>query len=287
MTPGLERVTVQIGSRLRVDVGDRTAVAPGIAVVPASRSRPRWTVATSEVSAAEYARQLSGSGIQVVVRSGVDDARVARSRRLPRRALPAQRGRVTIGSDTYEVVTQSFPGFGQTRIEVSILSNLAATGGRLATDRVLAAAFIAGFLVLAFFFALLASRALQGQLGRFLEAARRLGSGDFSSPIPTEGRDEFAALGEEFNSMSRQLARRLDELEQERSRVRKSIRRIGEAFASGLDRDALLELSLRTAMDATDADRGRISSRAQHRGGARRNGPHRPSGGLGGGDSAG
>jgi diguanylate cyclase (GGDEF)-like protein len=258
---GLERVTVQIGSRPPIQIGDRTAVAPGIAVVPASRSRPRWTVVTSEVSAAEYARQLSGVGIQVVVRSGSTTL----ASTLPaaaRRALPLQRGRVTIGSDTYEVVTQSFPGFDQTRIEVSILSNLAATGGSAATDRVLAAAFIAGFLLLAFFFALLASRALQGQLGRYLEAARRLGSGDFSSPIPTEGQDEFAALGEEFNSMSRQLARRLNELEQERSRVRKSIRRIGEAFASGLDRDALLELSLRTAMDATDADRGRISSRA-------------------------
>jgi diguanylate cyclase (GGDEF)-like protein len=88
-----------------------------------------------------------------------------------------------------------------------------------------------------------------------------LAGGDFSSPVPTAGRDEFALLGEEFNTMSRQLERRLDELERERSRVRESIRRIGEAFASGLDRDALLELALRTAIDATSAQRGRISTR--------------------------
>jgi hypothetical protein len=43
--------------------------------------------------------------------------------------------------------------------------------------------------------------------------------------------------------------------------VLKAIRRIGEAFASGLDREALLELGLRTAMDATQADRGRVSGR--------------------------
>jgi diguanylate cyclase (GGDEF)-like protein len=61
--------------------------------------------------------------------------------------------------------------------------------------------------------------------------------------------------------MSRQLERRLAELEQARARVRQSIRRIGEAFASGLDRDALLELALQTAMDATEADRGRVSAR--------------------------
>jgi nitrate/nitrite-specific signal transduction histidine kinase len=32
--------------------------------------------------------------------------------------------------------------------------------------------------------------------------------------VPTAGHDEFASLGEEFNTMSRQLARRLDDLEQ-------------------------------------------------------------------------
>lgn len=61
--------------------------------------------------------------------------------------------------------------------------------------------------------------------------------------------------------MSRQLARRLDELERERARVRGAIRRIGETFASNLDRDALLELALRTAMDAAVADRGRVTAR--------------------------
>ena len=157
-------------------------------------------------------------------------------------------------------MTATFAGFDGSQVAVSILSD-ARIPGAVATDRVLAAIFIAGFLILAFFFSLLASRALHGQLGRFLDAARRLAGGDFSSPVPTSGRDEFALLGEEFNNMSRQLERRLAELEQERARVRQSIRRIGEAFASGLDRDALLELALQTAMDATEADRGRVSAR--------------------------
>jgi hypothetical protein len=43
--------------------------------------------------------------------------------------------------------------------------------------------------------------------------------------------------------------------------VRESVRRIGEGFASGLDRDALLELALRAALDATSAERGRVSAR--------------------------
>ena len=159
------------------------------------------------------------------------------------------------------MVTQTFAGFDRSQVVVSILSDATASGGSVAADRVLAGIFIAGFLTLAFFFSLLASRALHGQLARFLDAARRLAGGDFSSPVPTSGHDEFALLGEEFNTMSRQLERRLAELEQERARVRQAIRRIGEAFASGLDRDALLELALETAMDATDAERGRVSAR--------------------------
>ena len=69
-------------------------------------------------------------------------------------------------------------------------------------------------------------------------------------PIRIEGRDEFAALGQEFNNMSSQLAQRLDELSQERARLREAIRRIGQTFASNLDRPALLGLALKTAIDA-------------------------------------
>jgi diguanylate cyclase (GGDEF)-like protein len=179
-------------------------------------------------------------------------------------ALPSAHGAITIGSASYQVLTRTFAGFDRsTDVSVSVLSTMSPPGSSLGADRLMAAAFIAGFLLLAFFFALLASRALHGQLAGFLEVSRRLGSGDFSSTIAVSGRDEFSLLGEEFNNMSRQLARRLNQLEQERSRVRQAIRRIGEAFASGLDREALLELALRTAIDATDADRGRVSARAR------------------------
>jgi diguanylate cyclase (GGDEF)-like protein len=257
---GLARVTVSVGNTQEVDIGDHTAIAPGIALVRAAPSRPARTVVASSLTADEFAHDLSGSGIEVVVRSGATTL----ASTLPAasgRALPRSRGSITIGRTAYQVVTVTFSGFDKSQVAVSILSNAQATGGSTGADRVLAGIFIAGFLILAFFFSLLASRALHGQLGRFLDAARRLAGGDFSSTIPTSGRDEFALLGEEFNNMSRQLERRLAELEQERARVRQSIRRIGEAFASGLDRDALLELALQTAMDATEADRGRVSAR--------------------------
>ena len=62
-------------------------------------------------------------------------------------------------------------------------------------SRLVVTGVLVGFLLLAFAFAVAVSRALQGQIERFLEAARRLGGGDFSTAVPTEGRDEFAALG--------------------------------------------------------------------------------------------
>jgi diguanylate cyclase (GGDEF)-like protein len=257
---GLDRVTVKVGNAREVDVGDRAAIAPGVALVRAARSRPARTVVASQVTAGEFARQLAGSGIDVVVRSG----NTTLASTLPGtagRTLPRGHGSITIGATAYEAVTATFAGFDGSQVAVTILSDAHDPGGAVGVDRVQAGVLIAGFLSLAFLFTLLASRALDNQIGRFLDAARRLAGGDFSSAVPTSGRDEFALLGEEFNNMSRQLERRLAELEQERARVRQSIRRIGDAFASGLDREALLQLALQTAMDAAEADRGRVSAR--------------------------
>lgn len=62
-----------------------------------------------------------------------------------------------------------------------------------------------------------------------------------SAPVPVEGEDEFAALGHEFNRMSGELEQRLAELSQERARLRESLVRVGQTFASNLDRRRLLE----------------------------------------------
>jgi diguanylate cyclase (GGDEF)-like protein len=59
--------------------------------------------------------------------------------------------------------------------------------------------------------------------------------------------------------MSSQLERRLGELSQERARLRESIRRIGQTLAANLDRPALVELALRTAVDAVQAECGRVT----------------------------
>jgi diguanylate cyclase (GGDEF)-like protein len=67
----------------------------------------------------------------------------------------------------------------------------------------------------------------------------------------------LAAFALDRRARIEELTSRLDELREERRRHVASIRRVGEASSAGLDRPALLEVVLRTAMEALGADGGR------------------------------
>ncbi len=260
---GLARIVLRQAGQTIADVGDRSAIAPGEAVIP-SAPGGEITVTVSSIRAADFAADLTGRGVGIVVQ--VNGRTLAAT---PPDAVSlklGRRGAASLDGASYRYLSQSFAGFAGQRVRATVLSNDAASGGSTNSNRLVAGVFIAGFLLLAFAFSVLASRALEGQLGRFLAAAQRLAGGDFSAPVPIEGKDEFAALGAEFNNMSVQLARRLDELSDERGRLRDSIRRIGETFAAGLDRQAMLELALRASVDAVRADCGRLTVRREAEG---------------------
>jgi diguanylate cyclase (GGDEF)-like protein len=262
---GLARLKVTLGSGVVADIGDRTAVAPGTAEVSLPGGRTHATVVVSEITAAQYARMLAGPDVAAVVRQ---EGRTLASTLTAASVRPIPRqGTVKVAGLDYQTATFAVPGFDGLPLTVTALSGLSATASSIEATRLLAALFILAFLLLAFAFSVFASRALQGQVSRFLQAARRLAGGDFSAPVPIAGQDEFAALGQEFNNMSNELARRLDELSQERARLRESIRRIGQTLAANLDASALLELALGTAVDAVQAGCGRASARADSGGG--------------------
>ena len=101
------------------------------------------------------------------------------------------------------------------------------------------------------------SRALTTQIDTFLVAARRLARGDFRKPVPVQGHDEFAQLGREFNSMSEQLASKIEEVKRQRGELSEAIRRVGDALAMGLDRNGVVALAVHTAVDACEAEAGR------------------------------
>src|SRR6185312_7171077 len=175
--------------------------------------------------------------------------------------LPDKSGRVSVGSDEFDAASFVAPAFLNQQTRVAVLAPEAMESDAVKNGRLLAGLILLGFLGFAFFFGVVVLRSLQRQIGEFLQAARRLAGGDFTVEVPTEGQDEFAALGEEFNKMSRQLEERLEELNQERARLQDAMRRIGETFAANLDREGLLEIVVRTAVDGVGADAGRASVR--------------------------
>jgi diguanylate cyclase (GGDEF)-like protein len=249
---------------LVVDAKGRFAAGSGPSVAPATTSlvdgqRPLGTLTASVRGAQEFANELSDlNRVEAVVSVGSYPP-VSTIPDLPAAPLPL-RGDVDLAGTTYRVAAFKARGFEGEPIVVRQL--VASTGSSLLSGpSLLVLGILAGFLILAFAFALTVSRTLQGEIGRLLVAAQRLGRGDFSVAVPAEGNDEFAALGKEFNSMARELKGRLEELQRERARLQEAIRRVGESFAKGLDRDGLLEIVVQTAVDGIGAATGRATMR--------------------------
>jgi diguanylate cyclase (GGDEF)-like protein len=257
----LRRLKATANGRTLADVGDRNAIAPARTQLLARGGAALGQLEVSTTGAQAYAdRVRQVTTLEAVLREG--GRSLASTGQDPAHPLPRV-GTVSVGGTDFRVASFNAPGFGVAPVRVSVLYDNSHTASAVSNSRLIVAAVLVGFLLLASLFAIAVSRALQGQIQRFLEAARRLGGGDFSTAVPTEGHDEFAALGEEFNKMSRELETRLEELRQERARLQGSIRRIGETFASNLDREGLLEIVVDTALDALAADCGRASVRAR------------------------
>jgi diguanylate cyclase (GGDEF)-like protein len=259
---GVRRIVIGRGTRAIADAGSPTAIFPATRnlVGPGNRSFGKLQVSVQEPAAymgliarvtnAGTIVQKVGGPVLATTIKGVDPG-----------SLPPDRGEVEIADKRYDAVSFAPPGFLGERNRVSLLTPKARLSDAVKKGRILAAGILAGFFVLAFTFALLVSRSLQRQIDSFLQAARRLGSGDFTVEVPTSGHDEFAALGEEFNKMSRRLEEHMKELNQERGRLQDAMRRIGETFAANLDRKGLLEIVVKTAVDGVGADAGRASVR--------------------------
>ncbi|MFP5364034.1 MAG: diguanylate cyclase [Thermoleophilia bacterium] len=259
----IERIVLVKDGEAIVRAGDKRAIAPAVRPIVTAGGRELGTLGVSVMDAQTYvervksftqARAVVLNGGRVLASSlpGVDPAR-----------LPAGQGaELNLGDIDYLVQSFADPGAlaGQ-QIRVFTLVAPSTHRDSVAGERWTAGAILLGFFLIAIACAVLVSRTLQQQIAAFLTAARRLASGDFSAQVPTVGHDEFAELGEEFNKMSHELERRLAELTQERGRVQDSMRRLGEAVGANLDRDALLALVLRTAVDGVGADAGRACVR--------------------------
>jgi diguanylate cyclase (GGDEF)-like protein len=96
-------------------------------------------------------------------------------------------------------------------------------------------------------------RSIVRTLRGLAEAAHAIARGSLTERVPVRGKDEFALLGSAFNDMANQLQARLDELEDERARLRDAITRFGEALAASHDVEQLLKVIAEAAVEATGA----------------------------------
>jgi diguanylate cyclase (GGDEF)-like protein len=128
----------------------------------------------------------------------------------------------------------------------------------LAPDARLPVALVtAGIALLALIASLVISHAVNRRLATFVEAMRRLSHADFRPIAPLPKDDEFAELAGEFNEMSAELKAKMEDAERKREELAETIRRVGDALATGVDRDGVVALAVRQAVDACDAEVGR------------------------------
>ena len=172
---------------------------------------------------------------------------------------PPRRGSSDVEADGRELRSRREPAATVTGIdeEVVVLRPAGDVNEAIITRRLIVGGILVAFLALALAGSVFVVRALQAQVALFLEAARTLAGGRFDRPVVSHGEDEFAALAQEFNSMSSQVQSQVAQLERQRHELNATIRRVGEAFAGGLDRNGTFELAVETAVEACEADTGR------------------------------
>jgi diguanylate cyclase (GGDEF)-like protein len=225
---------------------------------------PAGDMRLSVTTADAYANLLNDvTELEVLITNNDGDV-VAGTPETDSAAGPLSDGDAEVEGDAYRVRGFATPSFDADEgdLRVHLLLPDSDVENAISENAVFIVAILLAFLICALAFALTAARSLESQTSRLLAAVRTIGKGDFSIEVPTEGNDEFAALGKEFNSMARQLETRLEELQLERARLQETVRRVGESLGKGLDRDALLGIVVQTAVDGVGAECGRVVMRS-------------------------
>ena len=246
-------------------VGSPLAVAFAVASPSTARGRRLGYVGVSTTDAPDFARDLrSITALEVRL---VSEGRVLASTLGERGSVEAESGESEIGGRDYRGRFVSVRDPAGPDVRLGLFVEESDLREAIGEQRLLIAVILMAFLLVALISSVFVVRALNAQIEQFLEAARRLARGDFGSPVPVEGSDEFAELGREFNAMSAQLESKIEEVERKRSELEGTIRRVGDAFATGLDREAMVNLVVRTAVEACEAEIGRalpIDARRMH-----------------------
>lgn len=241
------RVIWRLGSRDR-----------GLAVIRLKASDPRASVKTLELATLIPQRFLNEAS-QITGRDLVlstPDGRVLASTHEAINGQSPPDGSVKIAGTAYRiqhVVIDSQAG----QLQLAML--VAEEGGGFGGQPLLLV-LLGALLLLAIALAFMLRRSMQRQLRTMVNAAKRIGDGDFSVEVPASGRDEMSELASEFNSMGVRLKEHIRALHSQRQQSEAALYRFGEAMASNLNREALLRITLQAALDTCRADYGQITS---------------------------
>src|SRR4051794_731770 len=255
--PATRRIAAFDNARRQIAaVGAPDAVAAAVAA-PSTGAKRIGLIAVSITTADQYARdvkRLTGLEARVKVGGRLLGSTLGETTGHP---VVIKSGDTTIAGRQYRGRIAPLNDVVGPPASVGVLENRDALANSIDDRRLLIGAILGAFLLLALLSSIVVVRALQRQVNKFLEAARRLAQGDFSRPVPVEGGDEVAALGREFNAMSEQLAGKIEEVQRKRGELEDTIRRVGEAFAASLDRQEMVNIAVRTAVEACQAEAGR------------------------------
>ena len=253
-------VQMRIDGKGTFDTGMRPAIGSATRRLIGQDGKPTGSLVVGALGPDDYANRVTRlTGADVVIDGG-GRRLTSTQAEVGGTELPKHGGVAVAGVD-YRTGSFTAPSVGSGVLTVALLMPGRESASPTSPESLAAAAAFIGFLALAFAFAVAVSRRLQSEIQRLLEAAQRLGTGDFSVTVPADGNDEFAALGQEFNKMARQLKERLEELQRERERLQESIRRVGQSVAAGLDRVGVLEIVVQTAVEGVTAAAGRATMR--------------------------
>jgi diguanylate cyclase (GGDEF)-like protein len=167
-------------------------------------------------------------------------------------------GRVTLGGKDYRVLV-SHPVSVRGSVGFALVTPQSRVTNAVFRLELRVLLVLLGFLVLMGTIAFFEGKVIVRSVGELAHAARAIALGHLNERVPVRGHDEFASLAGAFNEMAEQLEARLQELEEERGRLREATLRFSEGLGVSHDAVQLLRVVVESAVEATRASGGVIT----------------------------
>jgi len=167
-------------------------------------------------------------------------------------------GRVRLGGKDYRVLT-SHPVSTRGSVGFALVTPQARVTNAVFRLELRVLLVLLGFLVLMGTIAFFEGKVIVRSVGELARAARAIARGHLRERVPVRGHDEFASLATAFNEMAEQLEARMQELAQERERLREATLRFSEGLGVSHDAVQLLRVVVESAVEATRASGGVIT----------------------------